>query len=307
MATVKLVWYTYVSYEIPGRLYIGYRKCPLNETPETDSYLGSYRDKSFRPVGKVILGIYDSREEALEAEIELHRINNVAKNPLFANKSRQTSTGFSYYRSGKKLTEHHRKNISQSALGVNNHNYKPRHWYHNTYGEFIGSVADLAREFPDQNLSQGNLSQVALDRFSHYKGWRLLENKDVPLKHQSNAIKSWYHSIYGEFEGSAAQLIKKFLSQRLNKSHLSQVAKKERHHHKGWMLLEYKDVNWSKINIKSRRGKGHDWISPEYGILRDVSCAELAKMFPNDKLSQSKLSEMVNKKRFSHKGWRILK
>ena len=306
MVTAKPVWYTYVSYETPGRLYIGYRKCPLKKTPETDLYLGSYSDKSFKPTGKAILGVYDSKEKALEAEIELHRINDVSKNPLFANKSCQTSIGFSYYRLGEKLTEYHRKKISQSALGANHHNYKQRHWFHNTCGEFVGSVTDLVREFPDQKLNEGNLSQVALGRFSHYKGWRLLENKDVPLKHQSNVTRSWYHLIYGEFEGSAAQLIKNFPDQNLSKSHLSQVAKKERHNHKGWMLLEYKDVDWSKISIKPRRGKRHDWVHPKHGILKDVSSAELTKMFPDDKLNQAKLSEVVNKKRLSHKSWKVL-
>ena len=306
MVTIKPVWYTYVSYETPGKLYIGYRKCPPGKTPETDSYRGSFKDKSFKPTGKAILGTYGSKKEALQAEIELHRINDVARNPIFANRSRQTSLGFSYNRSGEKLTEQHRKNISQAISGDNHHNYKTRHWYHQDYGIFVGSVSDLTRKFSYQNLSHGNLSQVALGRFSHYKGWKLLENKDVSCKHQRNAIKSWYHHTHGEFRCSAAQLIEKFSAQKLGKNHLSQVANKKRHHHKGWMLLENKNVERSKISTKSRRGKGHNWIHISHGTLIDVSCADLARIFTGENLSQSKLSEVVNKKRFSHKGWTIL-
>jgi hypothetical protein len=73
------------------------------------------------------------------------------------------------------------------------------------------------------------------------------------------------------------------------------------------MLLENKDVEWSKISTKSRRGKGHNWIHISHGTLIGVSCAELARIFTDENLNQAKLSEVVNKKRFSHKGWTILK
>lgn len=65
-------YYVYYSYEPWGNGYIGYRKCPNNLTPETDKYLGSYRDKSFNPTEKIILFQSLTKEEALGFEIMLH-------------------------------------------------------------------------------------------------------------------------------------------------------------------------------------------------------------------------------------------
>jgi hypothetical protein len=83
--------YVYYSYEEWGRGYIGVK---LNGDPETDGYYGSYYDKTFSPTSKIVLGEFETPEEALEAEIALHNFFEVDKNPHFANRARQTSTGF---------------------------------------------------------------------------------------------------------------------------------------------------------------------------------------------------------------------
>jgi len=83
--------YVYYSYEEWGRGYIGVK---MNSNPETDGYYGSYHDKSFTPTQKIILGEFETPEEALEAEITLHNFFEVDKNSHFANRARQTSTGF---------------------------------------------------------------------------------------------------------------------------------------------------------------------------------------------------------------------
>lgn len=86
--------YVYYSYEQWGRGYIGYRKCPKGETPETDTkYLGSYKDKSFKPTEKIILFQNLTIEEAQEIEAKLHAFYNVKDNPHFANKV-NASEGF---------------------------------------------------------------------------------------------------------------------------------------------------------------------------------------------------------------------
>lgn len=85
--------YVYYSYEEWGRGYIGCRSCKCS--PEEDTrYFGSYYDTSFSPTDKIILGCFPTREEALAAEIALHRFYEIDKNSHFANKARQTSTGF---------------------------------------------------------------------------------------------------------------------------------------------------------------------------------------------------------------------
>jgi hypothetical protein len=86
-------FYVYYSYEEYGRGYIGKRECEC--LPEQDvNYFGSFHDKKFNPTQKIILETFDSVEEALRAEIILHDFYEVDKNPHFANRAKQTSTGF---------------------------------------------------------------------------------------------------------------------------------------------------------------------------------------------------------------------
>ena len=87
-------FYVYYSYEEFGRGYIGSRGCKC--LPEEDfKYYGSFRDKNFNPTQKIILGVYESRKDAYEAEILLHEFYDVSRNPHFANRSKLTTTGFS--------------------------------------------------------------------------------------------------------------------------------------------------------------------------------------------------------------------
>jgi hypothetical protein len=84
-------FYVYYSYEEYGRGYIGKRECWC--LPEEDiKYFGSFGDKTFKPTQKIILEIFDSKEQALEAEISLHKFYNVKDNPHFANKANQSSS-----------------------------------------------------------------------------------------------------------------------------------------------------------------------------------------------------------------------
>jgi hypothetical protein len=92
-------FYTYYSYEEFGRGYIGKRECEC--LPEKDiDYLGSFKDKTFKPTQKIILETFDTVEEALGAECILHDFYEVDINPHFANKAKQTSTKFYYSCSG---------------------------------------------------------------------------------------------------------------------------------------------------------------------------------------------------------------
>jgi hypothetical protein len=94
METPKEYYYTYYSYEEWGRGYFGSRECKC--LPEEDiKYLGSSKDKTFKPKYKIILkDDYATREEAYADEIILQEHYKVVENPHFANKSYQTSTKF---------------------------------------------------------------------------------------------------------------------------------------------------------------------------------------------------------------------
>jgi hypothetical protein len=105
MKTKKEYYYTYYSYEEWGRGYFGSRKCYC--LPEEDvKYLGSSKDKTFKPIQKIILkSDYATREEAIVDEIILHNFYDVANNLHFANKAKQTSTKFSYIHPFEKMSK----------------------------------------------------------------------------------------------------------------------------------------------------------------------------------------------------------
>jgi hypothetical protein len=86
--------YVYYSYEEWGRGYIGKRSSKV--PPEKDPYMGSFKDKTFKPTQKIIIDIFDTTEEALQCEILLHKFYDIDRNPHFANQAKQTSTGFSW-------------------------------------------------------------------------------------------------------------------------------------------------------------------------------------------------------------------
>jgi len=82
----------YLSFEDGkvGRDYIGKHS---SENPY-DEYLGSYKDKSFAPTGKIILEYAKTEEGAVEAEVRWQRVFLVAEDPQFANQSYQTNKKF---------------------------------------------------------------------------------------------------------------------------------------------------------------------------------------------------------------------
>jgi hypothetical protein len=92
--------YVYYSYEEWGRGYIGVRSTKLD--PYKDKYMGSFKDKHFKPTQKIVLQIFDTREEAINAEIVLHNFYQVHVNTHFANKAKQTSTGFNQEGTGRR-------------------------------------------------------------------------------------------------------------------------------------------------------------------------------------------------------------
>lgn len=115
------MFYTYLSYESRpfGRSYIGVRECPCFLTPETDPYMGSYTDKTFKPDKKVVLKRFHCLEFALEHEIELHEKYNVDVWEVFANKAKQTSSKFSFRGLGE-------KNPRFGKIGIYSHSKETR-------------------------------------------------------------------------------------------------------------------------------------------------------------------------------------
>jgi hypothetical protein len=76
--------------EPKGRDYIG--KHSTNDP--YDDYLGSYRDDSFNPNGKIVIAYATTPQGAVWLEERFQRVFNVVEDTQFANKSYQTSSGF---------------------------------------------------------------------------------------------------------------------------------------------------------------------------------------------------------------------
>jgi hypothetical protein len=124
-------FYVYYSYEEYGRGYIGSRIC--NCLPENDiKYFGSFKDRSFNPTQKIILETFDNNIDMLNSEVLLHTFYQVDLNPHFANKARQTSTGFSTF--GLNHNENQKRINIKKWLGNNNPNRRPKE-EHSFYGK----------------------------------------------------------------------------------------------------------------------------------------------------------------------------
>lgn len=123
--------YVYLLTSKEGDKYsIGVRSCSCSIWD--DKYMGSSKHmtkKEKTSCSKIVLKIFTNREDAVAYEIEMHDKFDVAVNPQFWNRAKQTATGFDragvkvseelldkYYR-GKKFSEEHRKNLSAASKG----------------------------------------------------------------------------------------------------------------------------------------------------------------------------------------------
>lgn len=108
-------FYTYLLINLDdGLMYIGSRGCSI--LPEEDTkYMSSSKAVSkdyLNRCDKLILDVFLTYKDALAHEIYLHNLHNVAVNPKFFNKSKQTSTKFTI--SGTRQSEETKKKISEA-------------------------------------------------------------------------------------------------------------------------------------------------------------------------------------------------
>jgi hypothetical protein len=174
-----------MSYECFGRAYIGYRKCPIGTTPEKDPYMGSFRDKTFKPNKKEILAVFDNDSDAVNLEIVLHKVYDVANNPDFANLCNQLSNKV---RAPHKLSKATRDKLSKLNSGPNNPNYGrkgPDHWH------FGKKLPKEQREKISQGLKGRKLSAESIER---------IKNSNIESKDKKSLKFFWFNTLTNEVE-----------------------------------------------------------------------------------------------------------
>lgn len=164
--------YVYYSYEDWGRGYIGKRSSKV--PPDQDVYFGSFKDKNFRPTNKIILQIFDTSQEALNAEIALHSFFNVDKNPHFANQAKQTSTKFCWHGSLSQKPSPQQEFLRRHKIAEKQNSLSNNYFYHLISPSGTIHVTINLREFcRDHGLNRRNLQKVVAGERCHSHGWKI--------------------------------------------------------------------------------------------------------------------------------------
>lgn len=210
-------YYVYFSYEIDGRGYIGihkYNKSGID--PLDDGYFGSQSDSSFNPKNKVILYENLSISQALEKEVLLHNIFNVDTNPAFANRAKQTSTGFFYVAKGPQNYQYNTGNKYDF--------FHPNHGYHPQT-----TCSYLAHTF---GLQTSSLLLLAKKQINTHLGW-VIYGEPIPPTALKHYIYNWSGPNGEKVMCNAKDLAKKY---NLNLGKLIEVLQNKRGRKtcKGW-------------------------------------------------------------------------
>ena len=177
-------YYVYYSYEPWGRGYIGSRTRNINVPPEEDTYYGSFSDKTFSPTEKIILGVYNTAEEAINAEIALHEFFDVVPNSHFANRSRQTSASFST--SGLTMGEEFRQKCRDRMKGcvVSDRNKSALSARMKTKNQMkdpknVQKVLTNRRSYAGESNIKNKLTREDCEKIRNLKSEGLLTNKQI--------------------------------------------------------------------------------------------------------------------------------
>lgn len=238
---VKMNHYTYI---LKGEIsYIGVRSCKCEI--DKDNYWGSSKHlpKNINETHeKIILGKFLTREEAIKNEIYLHNKYDVAKNPLFYNQSKQTSTGWNT--AGTKASEETRLKLlgriyseetrlkrSKSMLGKNKGKNngmfgKPLSLEHKKKQ----SLSLLGKPGPRHNDEIKN--RIRLKLKEKWKDKEFREKTSNSLR--DNKIYSFIHESGIKRNSTKKKLIEEF---NLNACNLCWLCLNKRKTHKGWKLF----------------------------------------------------------------------
>ncbi|RUT50975.1 hypothetical protein [Campylobacter fetus] len=177
--------------------YIGCRTSKVE--PELDTtYLGSSKHTpNHLVVNKEILGIFSNRSEALKNEIFWHNYHDIANNPTFYNKAKQTSTKFDTTGIKFQWTQEHYEhliNANKARIG----------WKHTDEVKKKISMLNKGKPGPKHSLKTIELiRQKILGKTNKYKGYTYTKEEAdrIYAKKDKYQIKfHWIHHITKEKE-----------------------------------------------------------------------------------------------------------
>lgn len=212
--------YTYMLIDpITDMKYIGVRSC---ECPiEEDTYMGSShkmtkeeKDRS----DKMIIKTFDTREAAMQHEIELHDKYDVAVNPKFYNKAKATSTGFTMQGVTREpFTDEHIAKMSANRQGSGNTTYRldtVYEWVHKNGEEFTGTIEKMVKH---SGKDSSMFYKIFKQKMLYASGWRVKRNVTTGI--ETSDFEGYYRKSI-----STADRKKMSESQKIrtdNKKHMS--------------------------------------------------------------------------------------
>lgn len=164
-----------VKHKETGEFYIG-SKYAMGATPEnTKEYLGSPKGKTTRCnryryllanekhlLDKIVLGVFETKQDALSLEIEMH--NKLFNNELCLNGAKQTSNRFSasftgeeHHMFGKVHSDEAKEKMRLAKLGKSRGKHTPEHV------EKI-KLAQVGRKFTEEHKAKLSLAKLGKPR-----------------------------------------------------------------------------------------------------------------------------------------------
>ncbi len=195
----KMYHYTYKIHYSTGLFYIGVRSSEC--VPEDDTkYIGSSKNTPNELlIKKEILGIFDTREDALQNEMKHHIVNDVVKNKLYYNLALQNGTGFDC--TGKKQTPEHIEKRTSKRIGCKHSEEAKRK---------IGNANRGRKHKPHTEEHRQMMSKMLKGRVSPFKGKKFSDNERISSYHSRLKYpeeREWYNRKTGEtFMGNPQEL-----------------------------------------------------------------------------------------------------
>jgi hypothetical protein len=179
-----------------GRDYIGKH----GTDDPYDNYLGSFKDKTFNPDGKIVIAYATTPEGAIWLEMMFQKVFNVVEDPQFVNRSYQTSTGFYFNRAGILHTEEAKQKMSKTRGGEKNPMFGKTGDKHPNFGK---KLADETKQLISDSLAgEKNPMFGKTGEKNHMFGKKLTDNtkqkmSDVKIGEKNPCFgkKWWVNSL----------------------------------------------------------------------------------------------------------------